>query len=149
MDRSFLEKNAKELERLRKIVHGLMEEELNLQLYKSWTISVALAHLAFWDQRSLVLMQKWKKSGITPSPIDIDTINDSLLPLFLAIPSKASANLAISCAESIDRELEETSEEFILKLEALKDNHRLNRYVHRKIHLDDIQAVLESNRSTK
>lgn len=54
-------------------------------------------------------MRKWKSSGVTPSPIDIDVTNDSLLPLWQALPPRAAAVLADSSAEKIDRELEETS----------------------------------------
>jgi hypothetical protein len=147
MERTFVQENARELKRMRAIINGLTDEELNLHLYAGWTISVALAHLAFWDQRSLVLIRKWRNSGISPSPIEIDVVNDSLVPLFLALPPRISAKMAVSCAEAIDSELEELPEAFILELTALKDTHRLNRHIHRKMHLDEIEATLASKRN--
>jgi hypothetical protein len=146
MEKTFIKENAKELERLRRIVNNLSDEELDLHLFGDWTVSVALAHLAFWDQRCLVLIRKWQKNGISPSPVQVDDLNDTLVPFFLALPPRVSAKMAVSCAETIDRELEKLPDVFIIELEALKDVHRLNRHIHRKMHLDEIQAALELKR---
>ena len=79
MDRPFVAENAQERERLRSLVGCLTDEELSLPLGNGWTVAVAFAHLAFWDQRSLTLMRKWRRTGVALSPIDIDVTNDSLL----------------------------------------------------------------------
>jgi hypothetical protein len=145
MDRPFVAENTKERERLSALVGRLTDEELSLPLGDDWTIAVALAHLSFWDQRSLILVQKWKKSGIVePSPIDIDITNDSLLSIWLAIPPQAAANLAVSSAEKIDRELEEASLDLITKIESLGEKFRLYRSIHRKLHVDQIVKLLNS-----
>ncbi len=111
------------------------------------TIAVALAHLACWDQRSLVLMRKWQREGVESSPIDIDVTNDSLLPLLLSIPPRTAARLAVSAAEAIDRELENASSELIAAIEDLGEDFRLYRSIHRKLHLDEIENILK-NKST-
>ena len=144
MERPFVAENAKERERLRSLVERLTDKELSLPLGDDWTIAVALAHLSFWDQRILFLMRKWKKSGVEPSSIDIDVTNDSLLSLWLALPPQKAANLAISSAEAIDRELEEASSDFITEIEGLGEKFRLYRSIHRKLHLDQIEKVLNS-----
>ena len=144
MQRPFVAENAKERERLHSLVERLTDETLNLPLGGGWTIAVALAHLSFWDQRSLFLIRKWKKSGVEPSPIDIDITNDSLLSQWLAIPPRDAANLAISSAESIDRELTKASSDFIAEIERLGENFRLYRSIHRKLHLDQIEEFLSS-----
>ena len=146
MDRPFIAENAKERERLRSLVENLTDEQLGMPLGNGWTIAAAFAHLAFWDQRSLFLMRKWKKSGVEPSPIDIDITNDSLLSQWLAIPCRDAARLAISSAEAIDRELAEASSDFIAEIESLGENFRLYRSIHRKLHLDQIEELL-SNRN--
>ena len=143
MEHSFILENAKERCRLRTLVDRLSDEELSLPLDNNWTIAVALAHLSFWDQRSLFLLRKWKKTGIEPSPIDIDIINDSLLSLWLSIPPKSAAKLAISSAEAVDRELEDSSPEFISAVENIGEKFRLYRSIHRKMHLDQIEEVLK------
>ena len=144
MDQSFIAENTKERKRLRSLVERLTDEELKLPLGNDWTIAVALAHLSFWDQRSLLLMQKWKESGVEPSPIDIDITNDSLLSLWLAIPPRSAANLAISSAKAIDCELEEASLDLITEIESLGEKFRLYRSIHRKLHLDEIEEILSN-----
>jgi hypothetical protein len=145
MDTSYIIDNARELKRLCELVSRISKEELLLPLnIEGCTIAAALAHLAYWDQRALLLMKKWKKTGVTASPIDVDITNDSLLPFILAIPPVICAKLAVACAEAIDSELENAEPELISKIEELNDGHRLHRHIHRKMHLDDIQLLMES-----
>lgn len=140
MDRPFAAENTKERNRLISLVGRLTDQELRLPLGNDWTIAVALAHLSFWDQRALFLMRKWRKSGVVePSPIDVDLTNDSLLSLWLALPPRAAADLAVSSAEQIDRELEEAPSDLITKIERLGENSRLYRSLHRKMHVDEIE----------
>jgi len=149
MDRTFVAENTKERKRLSSLVGNLTDEELSLPLGDDWTIAVALAHLSFWDLRSLFLVRKWKKSGVVePSPIDIDVTNDSLLSIWLAIPPRVAANLAVSSAEEIDRELEEASSDLITKIESLGEKFRLYRSIHRKLHVDQIVKLLNSRSKT-
>lgn len=143
MDRLFVAENAQARERLTSLVARLTDEELRLPLSNGWTIAVALAHLAFWDQRYLFLMRKWKKSGVEPSPIDIDLTNDSMLSLWLALPPRVAADLAVSSAEAIDHELEAASSDLIAAIESLGEKFRLYRSLHRKLHLDEIEELLQ------
>jgi hypothetical protein len=143
-----VDENANARERLCSLVARLTDEELNLPLGSDWTIAVALAHLAFWDQRSLVLMRKWKQSGVEPSPIDIDVTNDSLLPLWRAMPQRIAAELAVSSSEAIDRELQAASSDLINAIESLGEKFRLYRSIHRKLHLDEIAEALSKRGST-
>jgi hypothetical protein len=142
MDRPFIEENAKERERLRSLVEKLSDEQLSIPMEDGWTIAVALAHLAFWDQRSLVLMRKWKSTGVALSPIDTDVTNDTLLPLLLALPPRSAAKLAVTSAEAIDREIEKAPSELITEIQKLGDKFRLYRSLHRKMHLDRIEKFL-------
>jgi hypothetical protein len=145
MIRQFVAENARERERLRNLVDKLTDEDLSLALnVEGWTVAVALAHLAFWDDRRLVLVRRWKTTGVTPSPIDADIINNSLVPLLLAIPPRKAANLSILAAEALDRELEEASPDLIAAMEALGDTHAVNRAIHRKMHLDEIEALFRT-----
>jgi len=151
MERRYVIKNTKERERLRKLVAEITDAELKLVIYKEgWTIAATLGHLAFWDERRLTLVRKWKQKGVFPeSSMDGDIINDALLPLCLAIPPRKAANLAVSTAETLDHELEKLSPEMITAIEKLGDRHALNRAIHRKMHLDEIDALLKTKRSSK
>jgi hypothetical protein len=148
MNRPLVAENAREREKLRLLAERLTVEELRLPMYDGWTIAVVLGHLAYWDQRSLMLIRKWDREGVAPSAIDIDVTNDSLLPLLLAIPPRTAAELAVSAAEAIDRELEEASSELIAAIEKLGEKFRLYRCIHRKLHLDEIEELLKSKSTT-
>jgi hypothetical protein len=109
-------------------------------------VAVALAHLVFWDERRLVLVRKWKREGVKPSPMDDNVINDALVPILLAIPPRKAAGLAVRAAEALDRELEEAPPELVAAMEATGDRHALNRAIHRKMHLDEIEKLLKTGR---
>lgn len=143
MDRPFIVENQNERERLRKLIEQISDHELNRPIWGGWTIAAALAHLAFWDQRALVLMKKWKEKGVSSSPSDDDVTNDSILPLCLAIPPRAAARLAVSAAEAIDLELENASDDFLRDIGKLGERFRLYRSDHRKVHLDQIEGLLD------
>lgn len=150
MDQPFVVENARERGRLSRLVDRMTDKELTFTLYaEGWTIAVALAHLAFWDQRSLILLRKWEKSRVEPSAVDTDTINDALLPFFLAIPPRTAANLAVSSAEAIDMELEEVPPELVAEIQRLGDENRLYRSIHRKMHIDEIEAFLQDRHTNQ
>ena len=150
MEQNYITANKKERERLRKMVQGMTDEELKLVIYKEgWTVAVVLAHLAFWDRRRLVLMRKWQKQGVSPSPTSdelVDIINDSLLSFFLELPPRQAAEMAVSIAEQVDREIEKLAPESIEAIKTLGDRHALNRSMHRKMHLDEIEKLLQASR---
>ena len=143
MDRPFIVENRRERDRLRRLVDRISDQELSLPMWEGWTISAALAHLAFWDQRALVLIKKWKISGVASSPIDDDVTNDSILPLCLAIPPRIAARLAFTAAEAIDLELGKVNEELISDIWQLGERFRLYRSDHRKLHLDQIEELVK------
>lgn len=145
MERNFITENRRERQRLRALVARLTEEELMRPMGDHWTVAVALAHLAFWDERSLFILRKWQREGVAPAPIDVDITNDGLLSLWRAVPPRAAANLAVAAAEAVDRELETASPELIDAIQTLGEDFRLFRSIHRKLHLDQIEAVI--NRS--
>jgi len=149
VERAFVAENARERERLKSLVRRLSDAQLSLPLDNTWTIAVALAHLAFWDQRCLSLIRKWKSSGVFPSPIDIDVTNDCLLPLWQAIAPRAAANLAVSSAEAVDRALEEAPSDLISAIESLGERFRLYRSEHRKLHLDEIEEATSGKEQEK
>lgn len=144
MDRPFIEENRRERERLRSLVERLTEAQLNTPLGEDWTVAIALAHLAFWDRRSLTLIRRWKQTGVVePSPIDIDVTNEALLHLWRELPPRAAAELAVAGAEAVDRELEDTADDMIARIEREDDKTRVYRAIHRKMHLDQIEDHLE------
>ena len=153
MERQFIIDNNRERERLRRLVDEITDEELNLVIYEEgWTIAVVLAHLAFYDELRLVIVRKWRERGVTLLSVTsdyVDVFNDASLPLFLSIPPRKAANLSIHAAEVLDGELEQLSPDLISAIEALGERHALNRSIHRKMHLDEIEAAMKARRSNK
>jgi hypothetical protein len=146
MENSYLQENRKERERLEQLVGRITDRELSLQLYKEgWTVAVALAHLAFWDQRRLLLIRKWQIEGYTPLGFEDDftnLINDTLLPFLRALDTRQAAKMAVSTARELDHELEDLSASLRDSLLNSGDRHALNRGIHRKMHLDEIDRLL-------
>ncbi len=142
MPKTFVEENARSLEKLRNFVERVSNEELSLKVGDNWTVAALLAHLAFWDYRALVLLDRWTKSGIGSSSVDSDVVNDASRPLCLAIAPRAAAGLALSAADAIDHALESARPEMIAAIQADGGTLKLNRWEHRQEHLEEIEQVL-------
>lgn len=142
-DRSYIEANTRERERLRALVEGLDDEALSAPVNEFWTVAGVLAHIAFWDQRILVLSEKadrgepWDASDTEP---EADWLNDTTRPLLLAIAPREAAQLALEIAERTDARVAEVGQRLWpsdpdCPISAL-------RYEHRGEHLDEIEAAL-------
>jgi hypothetical protein len=141
LDRSFVERNRASTSRIRDLVARLSEEDMHRPVGEHWTVSIALAHLAFWDLRVLHVLDRTLHDGRLVIPrIDI-VVNDLSLPLWAAIPPREAARLAIEAAEKLDRRLEELPP--ALLDEIFVYNQRLVvRALHRDEHLDEVEAAL-------
>jgi hypothetical protein len=145
LDRSYVEQNARQLERLRGLVVGLGPVELRLQVNEEWTVAGVLAHIAFWDARVLFLAEKLERGEpFSPSddePDEVDWINDAARPLIHAIPPSEAARLALRLAEETDARVASLPPD---RMYPIVPESPLNplRAAHRGEHLDDIEATL-------
>ena len=132
--------------RLESLVRGLSNAELARSTDYGWTVAALLAHLAFWDLRMLVILNRWRKEGFDPSHIDSAAVNDALKVICHALEPSVAAEPAISAAQQIDAELESLTPEFVKQLEehaeATSTQFRMNRSLHRDGHLTDIEMLL-------
>ena len=146
MDRPFVAANDAERARLRALVARLTDEDLARPMPAGWTVAGVLAHMAYWDARAVCLIDRWE--GGTPlSPADwepenVDWINDAGKPLFLALPVRTAADLALRMAEEADRRVAALSDDLLAQV--LADGLALNptRADHRREHLDQIEQAL-------
>ncbi len=145
----YSQQNAESRRRLESLVRRLTDTDLALSTDYGWTISALLAHLAFWDQRVSVILQRWQEQGFDPSPIDSAAVNDALKVICHALEPRITADLALVAAEKVDSELETLSADFVKQIEehaeATSTPFRMNRSLHRDGHLDDIEALLQKN----
>ena len=141
-DRSFVELNRASTERIRTLVTRLSDKELQHPVGEHWTVSIAVAHLAFWDRRVLSILDKTEQDGKLFSPeIDI-SVNDLSLPLWAAVPPRAAARIVIETAEALDARLENYPP--ALLDEIYTSNKRwVVRALHRGEHLDEVDAALK------
>lgn len=145
-DRAYVAQNNAQLERLRALVDRLSDEELRRRLSAGWTVAGVLAHLAFWDQRVLVLIERWERlgAGSVPPRINregVDWINDAAKALCLALPPRTAARLAVATAEAVDREVETLAADLIAANSAAGNPINLLRAEHRREHLDEIERA--------
>ncbi len=143
----YSKENAESYQRLKSLAHRLTDTDLALSTEYDWTAAALLAHLAFWDQRVLVILRRWKEDGFDPSPIDSTAVNDSLKVICHALEPRRAVDLCLVSAEAVDAELETLSPELVRQMEehaqATDTQFRMNRSLHRTGHLDDIEALLK------
>ncbi len=145
MEKSYITENKKSRERLTKLVKSISDEDLQLVIYKEgWTVAVVLAHLAFWDERRRLMLKLWEEKGVSPTPHIDDIVNDALIPVLLTIPPRKAAELAVTAAEALDKEIKELRPEMRRAIEALNEEKTLNRAIHRNMHLDEIDTLLKA-----
>src|SRR5512138_1720121 len=136
----YSKENAESYQRLKSLSQRLTDTDLALSTDYGWTVAALLAHLAFWDQRVLVILQRWKEEGFDPSPIDSRAVNDSLKVICHALDPRTAVDLALTSAEAVDAELDTLSSPFVEQIEehatATETQFRMNRALHRNGHLD-------------
>jgi len=134
--------NARENAHLRQLVEGLLDEDLRLPMEAGWTVSAVLAHLAFWDQRAITLIGKWKVEGVGPSAMDTDVVNEATRPLCLSIPPPQATTLAIAVADKLDKIIAGLTPEMVEAILAKGTTVKLRRADHRRAHLGEIEKAL-------
>ena len=145
VDRSFVAENDSERARLRGLVARLSDADLARPLPADWTVAAVLGHVAFWDQRILLLLDAWQQNGVAPSPLhegDTDWINDAGKPFLLALPPRQLADLAVSIAEAVDRKIAALPDAIVTRNTAAGSPLSFRRAEHRREHLDEIEAAL-------
>jgi hypothetical protein len=152
IDRSYVAANDAERERLRALVHRLSDRDLGRPMDAGWTVAAVLAHVAFWDQRIVVLLDEWERKGPSwrPPPEearDVDWVNDAAKPLCLALPPRIAADLAVAVAETVDRRVAAVSEAIIEANARAGAILNWRRAEHRREHLDEIEQALRPGRA--
>jgi uncharacterized damage-inducible protein DinB len=143
-DRSHIDTNTRERERLRALVERLDDETLTAPVNEYWTVHGVLGHIAYWDIRVLVLTEKidrgepWAPGDAEP---DGDWLNDSTRPLIHAIAPREAAQLALRMAEQTDARVAELPLDRFYPHDPDSPIYAV-RADHRREHLDEIEAAL-------
>lgn len=145
MDKSHNERNRAETERLKALVGPLSDADLGRPVGDGgWTVAVALAHVAYWDGRTLGVLEASTRHGIRRSwwaAAEADAVNDARLEAWRSTPPREAAEEAVRNAETVDRVVAELPAEVV---EALRTERplALERARHRGAHLDEIEQAL-------
>ena len=139
--------NKAERERMRLLITQLDDDQLRGAANPDWTIAGVLAHLAFWDARVTYFAERWLDGRSSPSAEDreaedVDWINDSSRPLAHALAPRAAAELALSLAEEADGLVAKLPAVVVDANIAAGDPVHLQRWQHRRMHLDEIEQAL-------
>ena len=109
-DRPYIQVNDRERERLREFINRVDDDALAAPANEYWTVAGVLGHMAYWDNRVLVFVDKidrgepWVPSDAEPEG---DWLNDSTRPIIHAIAPRAAAELALRIAEETDARVAE------------------------------------------
>ena len=146
MDRSFTERNRAQRERLQALAERSSDEDLSRPLGGGWTVAVALAHVAYWDGRTLATLDASLRHGIPRTLWDTaeaDAVNNARLAVWQSLPPREALGDAIRNAEALDRFLEQLAPD-VVELLSTERPLALDRSRHRASHLDDIERALSS-----
>jgi hypothetical protein len=143
--RNFVEENKASRLELNELIGRLEERSFNIGVGPGWTLSTVLCHLAFWDQRVLFVLKKWKSAGFEPSrltPLSVDSINQAAATIAQAVPGLAAARLALESAAAVDLQVAETGDELVGQMLSAGFERFLRRSLHRREHLQKIEKAL-------
>ena len=143
-DRSYIAENDRERLRLESLAARLDEAGLSRAMPGGWTVAGVLAHIAFWDERIILLVELLKRGAAVPmeNEADGDWINDAAKPVQHAVPPRRAATLAVETARAADHAVATLSDELIAKNVAAGNPINLVRARHRREHLDEIDQAL-------
>ena len=133
-------RNAAATAQLRALVARLDAADIGRSVGGDWTVGLALAHLAFWDVRQDVALQRFGAGDEFPSE-DVTT-NATLVAMAPLFRSKAVGEIAVSAAERLDATLQGLTAEQRDSLREAGLGYAIDRWQHREEHLAQIDAVL-------
>jgi hypothetical protein len=145
MDPNIVSANDAERARLRSLASKITGVELGRDLGGGWTVSTALAHIAFWDRRGKLLLDHWSAGRLPPEnePDWYDNVaNEALFAEWRVIPPQEALRLALQAAEEIDRTAASLEASVVESILERGEGWRLARHNHRREHIDQIEAAL-------
>lgn len=142
MTDNYRSENDAERARLFALLDRLDEASLERTLPNGWTIATALAHLAFWDNYAVALHGDWKRKGFHKPAEETDIVNAAVESMSQAIPPAALLAWVRTSATASDQAAAEVSPELAAAIKTGGKVNFLRRSVHRRHHLDQIEALL-------
>jgi hypothetical protein len=146
--RDDIERNAASHARLRELVTGLTETDLNTSLGDGWTVKVALVHLAFWDGRQRETLQRHLAGAPlgdgSPTPLEDsdEVVNEALVPLAQRIAPARTVDLVLEAAEAVNAVIEGADVDVVERVADGPHDYLVRRWRHREEHIEQIATAL-------
>jgi len=142
VDKSILESNEKVTAQLEALAARLKDEDLNRDLGSGWHVSVAFAHLAFWDRRVEYVLTRWASEGIPHVELDDDVINHAIEFQLVALEPRTAVRMCIEAAKAANAAIVALPEAIADQLIAEDHAYLLSRAGHRGEHIEQVEAAL-------
>lgn len=142
MDEEAMAKIDASRERLRRFAANSTDEELTRTIEGAWTAAALLAHTAFWDRRTSWQLRRCQQGNLTPSEVDLASVNEAALPQWRLVPPRAAAQEALDAATEVDSLAAGLSAELIAAMQEAQSHINYDRSNHRNEHLDQIERAL-------
>lgn len=140
----YLSANEEQRLRLKDLAARLSDDELGRELDNGLTVADVLVHLAFWDHYTAARLREWETGGFEPTATAFESVNEAVKALAARLPLRTAVDLVVSGAEAVDRQVELVPAALAGQIVAEGKERSLNRSLHRRMHLDQIEQVLGS-----
>jgi hypothetical protein len=145
-DRSFVAENAAATAALRDLGASLTDADFGVDLGEGWTVSMAFAHLAFWDAWHVARWQFAAESGdIAPTYISGDITNranDALVATWRALPGPSAVALALEAADVADNYIADLEDDAVDAARERNGANWIERSPHREDHIEQVRRAL-------
>ncbi len=145
-DRSYVDANRAATADLRALVGTLSDADLGADLGGGWTVSMALAHLAFWDEWHVARWVHAAGAGqLAPPAPDAEVsgrANEALETTWRAVPPRAAAQLMLDAADAVDAYVADLADDALASAREQGGARWFERFHHRRDHLAQISRAL-------
>lgn len=145
-DRTYATTNAEATAALRTLVGSLGDTDLATDLGGGWTVSMALAHLAFWDGWHLARWHHAASTGLVAPPPVADEVsgraNEALEVTWRALAPDRAAALALDAATEVDALVAGLADASVDAARQAGGANLVERWPHRQDHIGQIRRAL-------
>ncbi len=134
--------NDRQRERLRRLAGARGPGEWERRLPNGWTVKTVFVHLGFWDRLSLAQLERYQRAGVARVPHDAELLNAAVAELADLLAPEQAAAWAVRCAEAVDARVRALPPALVAEIEAKDVPRRIQRHLHRREHLDQVEALL-------
>ncbi len=151
MERTYNADNDTERDHLRLLIAALSDADLATDIGHGWTAGVALAHLAFWDRLWLAKLDEFERVRQVKLPTlgaATNALNDGMLVWWQNIAPGQIRYEVMAAADAIDKKVAGLPDWIVEPILAARPR-TLNRAIHRRQHLNEIESALSARRVHK